>query len=126
MIRLSVMVPPDKVTSRRPGETGKVVAFFPEKEILTVQFKDRHRSVYVSQDLVVLQSTKNILAGLRTGLFINPTDCKIMLSVYRLAFFRRYAKALKLAMTNTVSRFYCTLSCKELIEKYNKRTITIK
>jgi hypothetical protein len=121
IIRLTVMVRPDIETWKRHGEAGKVVAFFPEKEIVTVQFNDRSRSVYVSDDLLVLQSTKKILAGLRSGLLTNPMDCKIILSVYRLVFFRRYAKAIKIAMTNSVTRFYCTMSCKHYIEKYRNR-----
>lgn len=127
IIRLTVMVRPDNDEDerRRQGETGKIVAFFPEKEIITVQFKDRYRGVYVARDLVALQPIKRIYAALKAGVFLNAADCKILLIVYRLSLLGRYAKALKLAMTNPVTRFYCTWSCREVISRNNRRLISI-
>jgi len=119
ILKLTVMVHPDndRDPSQRQGQIGRVVAFFPEKQIITVLFKDRHKGVYMPDALLTLQSNKVMLRALSTGLFINGTDCTIIMKIYRLAFIRRHKKALQLAITNNITRFYCTISCSAFLDK---------
>jgi len=124
IIGLTVMVDPDLTTdpAQRAGEIGKTVSFFPEKEIVTVRFKNRHQAVYPSNALLTLQSKKSILRALASGLIANGNDCKTMLKIYRLAFIeKRLTKAMPLAMGNNTVRFYCIISIKDWIVLQNER-----
>ena len=122
------MVHPDYTGTgaERKDKTGKIIAFYPEKNIVTVMFRNRYKAVYAAASLLRLRGQKSILLALRTGLFMNGTDCRIMLSVYRFAYLGQYAKALKLAMTNYITRFYCTISCQQYLDRQNRDDYNIQ
>jgi hypothetical protein len=106
--------------AERKGETAKIKEFYPEKSMVTVMFRDRHKAVYYASSLLCLRKQKEILCALRRGLFKHSADCLLMLLVYRFVFLGRQAKALKLAMTNNITLYYCTISCQQRIEQLNK------
>lgn len=109
----TVMVRPDYESdpARRKGETGKVISFFPERKIITVQFKDTHTAAYLPDCLLLPASGKMILRALVHGLVEYGDDCRRCLKIYRLAVSGKHKRALKMAMYNHTTRFYCTVPC---------------
>jgi hypothetical protein len=128
IIGLAVTIYPDRADSGdSKHRNGKIVSFFPEKEIITVRFKDRHQTVCTSDDLLTLKSKKMILRALTSGLISDNSDCKIMLKIYQLIAIKRYRRALQLAMNNNTTQFYCLTRCNAWIsmqkEKQNKGSV---
>src|SRR4051812_6925162 len=81
---LTVMVSPGFIDdpARKNGKIGKVVSFFPEKQIITIRFSDRATAAYLPPQVLMLRSRKEILKTLTSPRITSGDNCKAILNVY--------------------------------------------
>jgi hypothetical protein len=113
-----VMVHPSLTTDpiQRQGEIAKVIEISPlNKEVLTVEFVDGKKAAYFSDGLLTLYPKEIILQGLQSN-SINQENRKLILSVFSLTGERKYGEALKLAITNDTTKFFCATTCSDWLD----------
>lgn len=99
------------------GKVGKIVAYFPERQIVTLLLKDRSQPVYTAEKLLLLRSPKWLLKVLLSGLLDGNTS-KALLQIYKLVKSKHRRKALMVAVSHESTIFYCVESCKDWITRH--------
>lgn len=100
------------------GKAGKIVSYFPEKQLAVIRLKDRSQPVYSADKLLVLKSPKWLIKVLLSGLLDSDT-CRVVLQVYKLVKSKRPRKALLLAYRHEKAKFYCVEGCKDWIVRHS-------
>ena len=117
-------------SQQRPGEIGKVVNICnQDKDVLTIEFEDGTRNAYRAEYLKTLAPKKMMLDSVidHQHRFVKEASFKDMLNVYKLATQNRVKEALKLAILNSNTRFYCAINCKDYREiKEDARKYQVK
>lgn len=106
--------------SGNAGQTGKIVQYFPERQIAMIRLKDRSQPVYSADKLLVLRSPKRLFKLLLSELLDGNTS-KVVLTVYKLVKMKRHRKALLTAFNDNSAKFYCVESCTDWIMRHSNR-----
>jgi hypothetical protein len=95
--------------ANKTNKFGHVLSVSADQTKVQVVFSGRNIESYHPRDLLTLQTEKVILKGLLADWDISNSDCRIILQSLKLLSKNNYEEAMKLAMTNNITRSFCVV-----------------